>query len=56
MGGEKADIDAALQSKIPHVLVIARNSTGACKGQPAKIQKIAEELAVRGSTRGVGEK
>ncbi len=34
-------------SKVPYILVIARNSTFAYKGKPVKIQQIAEELAVR---------
>jgi adenylate cyclase len=34
-------------SKVPYIFVIARNSTFAYKGKPAKIQQIAEELAVR---------
>ena len=34
-------------SKVPYIFVIARNSTFAYKGKSAKIQQIAEELAVR---------
>ncbi len=34
-------------SKIPNLFVIARNSTFAYKGKPAKIQQVAEELGVR---------
>jgi len=34
-------------SKVPYIFVIARNSTFAYKGKPAKIQQIAEELAVQ---------
>jgi adenylate cyclase len=34
-------------SKVPYIFVISRNSTFAYKGKPAKIQQIAEELAVR---------
>ena len=46
-------------SKVPNILVIARNSTFAYKGKSAKIQQIAEELAVRyvleGSVRRAGD-
>jgi len=34
-------------SKVPNIFVIASDSTFAYKGKPAKIQQIAEELAVR---------
>jgi adenylate cyclase len=34
-------------SKVPYILVIARNSTFAYKGKSVKIQQIAEELSVR---------
>ena len=34
-------------SKIPHLFVIARNSTFTYKGQPVKVQKVAEDLGVR---------
>ena len=34
-------------SKIPHLFVIARNSTFTYKGKPVKVQKVAEDLGVR---------
>ena len=34
-------------SKVPYILIIARNSTFAYKGKSVKIQQIAEELSVR---------
>lgn len=34
-------------SKVPRLLVIARNSTFTYKGQPVKVQKVAEDLGVR---------
>jgi adenylate cyclase len=34
-------------SKVPHLFVIARNSTFRYKGKPAKAQQVAEELGVR---------
>ena len=34
-------------SKIPHLLVIARNSTFTYKGQPVKVQQVGRELGVR---------
>jgi adenylate cyclase len=34
-------------SKIPYLFVIARNSTFTYKGQPVKVQKVAEDLGVR---------
>jgi adenylate cyclase len=34
-------------SKVPHLFVIARNSTFTYKGKPVKVQKVAEELGVR---------
>jgi len=34
-------------SKIPHVFVIARNSTFTYKGKPVKVQQVAEEMGVR---------
>ena len=47
-------------SKIPYMLVIARNSTFSYKGKPVKISQVAEELGVRyvleGSFRKVGDK
>jgi TolB-like protein/class 3 adenylate cyclase/rhodanese-related sulfurtransferase len=46
-------------SKIPGLFVIARNSTFTYKGQPVKVQKVAEDLGVRyvleGSVRRVGD-
>jgi adenylate cyclase len=47
-------------SKIPHLLVIARNSTFTYKGKPVKVQEVAKDLAVRyvleGSVRRAGER
>jgi adenylate cyclase len=34
-------------SKMPHLFVIARNSTFTYKGEPVKIQKVAEDLGVK---------
>ncbi len=34
-------------SKIPHLFVIARNSTFTYKGKPFKVQQVSEELGVR---------
>jgi adenylate cyclase len=34
-------------SKVPHLFVIARNSTFTYKGKPVKVQKVAEDLGVR---------
>ena len=34
-------------SKVPHLFVIARNSTFTYKGKPVKVQKVAENLGVR---------
>jgi adenylate cyclase len=34
-------------SNVPHLFVVARNSTFAYKGKPVKIQKVAEDLSVR---------
>ena len=34
-------------SKVPHLFVIARNSTFTYKGKPVKVQEVAEELGVR---------
>jgi TolB-like protein/Tfp pilus assembly protein PilF len=46
-------------TKVPHLFVIARNSTFTYKGKPVKIQKVGQELGVRyvleGSTRKAGE-
>jgi TolB-like protein/Flp pilus assembly protein TadD len=46
-------------SKVPKLLVIARNSTFTYKGKPVKIQQVAEDLGVRyvleGSVRKAGE-
>jgi hypothetical protein len=56
IGGDQAETGKTLLSKVPYILVIARNPTCACKGQPAMIRQVAEELAVRGSTREVGKK
>ena len=56
MGADEADTGKTSMSKVPYVFVIARNSTGACKGEPAKIPKIAGKLAVRGSTKEVGKR
>lgn len=44
--GVTEDIINAL-SRIPNLLVIARNSTFTYKGKPVKIQQISEELGVR---------
>jgi TolB-like protein len=47
-------------SKIPHLFVIARNSTFTYKGKPVKVQQVAEELGIRyvleGSVQTSGEK
>jgi adenylate cyclase len=47
-------------SKVPHLFVIARNSTFTYKGKPVKVQKVAEELGVRyvleGSVQKTGER
>jgi len=47
-------------SKVPYLLVIARNSTFSYKGKPEKISRVAEELGVRyvleGSFRKTGER
>jgi len=46
-------------SKVPKLLVIARNSTFTYKGKPVKVQQVAEDLGVRyvleGSVRKVGK-
>jgi TolB-like protein/class 3 adenylate cyclase/rhodanese-related sulfurtransferase len=46
-------------SKVPGLFVIARNSTFTYKGEPVKVQKVAEDLGVRyvleGSVRRVGD-
>ena len=34
-------------TQVPHLFVVARNSTFAYKGKPVKIQKVAEDLGVR---------
>ncbi len=34
-------------SKVPHLFVIARNSTFTYKGKPVKVQRVAEDLGVR---------
>jgi adenylate cyclase len=34
-------------SKVPHLFVIARNSTFTYKGKPVKVQKVSEDLGVR---------
>jgi TolB-like protein/class 3 adenylate cyclase len=34
-------------SKVPHLFVIARNSTFTYKGKPVKVQKVAEDLGVK---------
>lgn len=34
-------------SKVPHMFVIARNSTFTYKGKPVKVQQVAEDLGVR---------
>jgi len=47
-------------SKIPHLFVIARNSTFTYKGKPVKVQQVAEDLGIRyvleGSVQLSGEK
>jgi TolB-like protein/class 3 adenylate cyclase len=47
-------------SKVPYLLVIARNSTFSYKGKPVKIGQVAEELGVRyvleGSVRKAGDR
>jgi adenylate cyclase len=47
-------------SKVPEMFVIARNSTFTYKGNPVKVQKVAEDLGVRyvleGSVRRAGER
>jgi TolB-like protein len=47
-------------SKVPHLFVIARNSTFTYKDKPVKVQQVAEELGVRyvleGSVRRVGDR
>ncbi len=57
--GITEDIITAL-SKHPNLFVIARNSTFTYKGQPVKVQKVAEDLGVRyvleGSIQKTGEK
>jgi TolB-like protein/class 3 adenylate cyclase len=46
-------------SKVPHLFVIARNSTFAYKGKPVNVRKVSEELGVRyvmeGSVRKAGD-
>jgi len=57
--GLTEEIISAL-SKIPKLFVIARNSTFTYKGNPVKVQQVAEELGVRyvleGSVRKAGDK
>ncbi len=57
--GIAEDIITSL-SKLSQLMVIARNSTFAYKGRPAKVQEIAEELGVRyvveGSVRKAGNR
>jgi adenylate cyclase len=57
--GMTEEIITAL-SKVPYLLVIARNSTFSYKGKPVKIRLVAEELAVRyvleGSFRKAGDR
>ena len=57
--GMTEEIITAL-SKVPYLLVIARNSTFSYKGKPVKIHQVAEELGVRyvleGSFRKAGDK
>ena len=47
-------------SKVPHLFVIARNSTFTYKGKPAKVQQVGRELGVRyvleGSVRKAGDR
>ena len=47
-------------SKVPHLFIIARNSTFTYKDKPVKVQQVAEELGVRyvleGSVRRVGDR
>lgn len=47
-------------SKVPHLFVIARNSTFTYKGKPVKVQEVGQELGVRyvleGSTRKAGDR
>jgi adenylate cyclase len=44
--GMTEEIITAL-SKVPHLFVIARNSTFAYKGKPVNVRKVSEELGVR---------
>ena len=44
--GLSEEIITAL-SKLPHMFVIARNSTFSYKGKPVKVKQVAEELGVR---------
>jgi TolB-like protein len=57
--GLMEDIITSL-SKMPNLLVIARNSTYVYKGKAANVQKVAEDLGVRyvleGSVQGSGDK
>jgi adenylate cyclase len=57
--GMTEEIITAL-SKVPYLLVIARNSTFSYKGKPVKISQVAEELGVRyvleGSFRKAGDR
>jgi adenylate cyclase len=57
--GLTEEIISAL-SKVPKLLVIARNSTFTYKGKPVKVQKVSEELGVRyvleGSVRKAGDR
>jgi adenylate cyclase len=57
--GLSEEIITAL-SKVPKLLVIARNSTFTYKGKPVKVQQVGEELGVRyvleGSLRKAGER
>jgi len=47
-------------SKVPHILVIARNSTFTYKGKPVKVQQVGRELGVKyvleGSVRKAGDR
>jgi adenylate cyclase len=57
--GMTEEIITAL-SKVPYLLVIARNSTFSYKGKPVKVSQVAEELGVRyvleGSFRKAGDR
>jgi len=54
------NILAKVESKVPRLFVIARNSSFTFKGKPVKVQQVAEELGVRcvleGSVRKSGDR